>query len=51
MEIHGVRYEYDFTGMFKEKSPAIIGVSPKQAIKRDSISTRDLSSEVGHALT
>jgi len=51
MELHGVRYEYDFIGMFKEKSPDIIGVSPTKANKRDSMPERDLSSEVGHALT
>ena len=52
MELHGVRYEYDFTSMFKEKSSDAIGKSPVNAtIKEDFMEDRDLSSEVGHALT
>lgn len=50
MEIHGVRYEYDFTRMFKEKIQDLIGVSPQTQSskkKKDSLPDRGHSSELG----
>jgi hypothetical protein len=34
MEINGVRYEYDFSRMFKEKIQDMIGVSPQTSKKK-----------------
>ncbi len=51
MELNGVRYEYDFTHMFKEKISELIGITPKNGKKKDSLPERGLSSEMDHALT
>ena len=51
MELNGVRYEYDFTLLFKEKISDLIEITPIKDNKKDSLHERGLSSEMDGALT